>query len=38
MLEGRTYEDKTAHHVHAGAETAEQDDLVAGNHPLSAGL
>lgn len=37
-LEGRTYEDETTHHVHAGAEAAEQEDLVTGDHPLSAGL
>lgn len=33
-----TYENETPHHVHAGAEAAEQHDLVRGDHPLAAGL
>ena len=33
-----TYENHAAHHVHAGAEAGEEDDLVSGNHPLAAGL
>lgn len=32
------YENQTAHHVHAGAEAGEEQDLVCGNHPLAAGL
>jgi hypothetical protein len=34
----RTYEDKTAHHVHTGADAGVESDLVGGNHPLAAGL
>ena len=34
----QAYKDETAHHVHAGAEAAEHDDLEAGNQVLSAGL
>jgi hypothetical protein len=33
-----TYEDHAAHHVHAGAEAAEKEDLVCGNHVLATGL
>ena len=34
----QTYKDKAAHHVHAGAEAGEENDLVSRNHPLSTGL
>lgn len=32
------YKNHTAHHVHAGAEAAEEDDLVGGDHPFATGL
>ena len=33
-----TYKDETTHHVHAGAQAGEHEDLVTGDQPLSAGL
>jgi hypothetical protein len=33
-----TYQDQAAHHVHAGAQAAEEDDLVGGDHPPAVGL
>jgi hypothetical protein len=38
QLAQATYEEETAHHVHAAAETGEEADLVRRNHPLAAGL
>lgn len=32
------YENKTAHHVHGGANAGEEGRFVGGNHPLAAGL
>jgi hypothetical protein len=32
------YKNKTAHHVHAGANAGVEADLVGGNHPLAPGL
>jgi hypothetical protein len=33
-----TYQDQAAHHVHAGTQTAEENDLVGGDHPPAVGL
>jgi hypothetical protein len=34
----KAYKNKTAHHVHAGADAGVESDLVGGNHPLATGL
>lgn len=32
------YKDEAAHHVHAGAEAAEEENLVGGDHPSALSL